>query len=108
MILVNSVYFIFIGAPLPPSGFNVTKRTPNSITVQWNRSDEVTYLLQYRVNNSNEQWIQVNLQNDVTSYTVNNLEPNTSYELRITSLKMSTSSFPRTITTRTRISGTFY
>ena len=110
MILVTFVYFISIGAPATPSGFHVTERTPSSVTVQWERSslDGVIYELRYHVDRPNEEWIEIKLQNDEATYTLSNLKPNTTYVLRITSVRMSIPSLPFTIKARTRISGTFY
>lgn len=96
-----------IGAPPAPSGFNTTERTSSSITVQWDPAplDDITYKLQYRAENSNEQWTMKQLQNDKTSYTLNNLKSNTSYVLMIISIRKTIESLSTMITVRTRISG---
>lgn len=99
---------IFIGAPPAPSGFTAIDSTPNSITVQWDSAslDEITYKLQYRVENSNEQWTVRQLQNDIINYTLNNLKSNTSYVVMITSVRNAIQSSSTMITVHTRIPGT--
>lgn len=95
------------GAPPVPSGFKVIEQTPNSVTIQWDPASlgGVTYELQYGVENSNDQWMVRQLQNGETSYTLNNLKPNTSYVLMINSLRNTIPSSSAMITVHTRISG---
>ena len=103
----SSYIIIYIGAPPPPTGFIAKERTPNSIIVQWDPPslDAVTYELSYRVENSNRTWNVTSLQNGETSFKLDNLQPNTSYTLRITALRNSIQSLPTPLITRTRISG---
>ena len=66
------------------------------------------YKLQYRIENSVEQWTEKELENGITSYTVNNLNSNTSYVLMIISVRKEIESLPTTTTVQTRISGNHY
>lgn len=106
--LVILLFFCpYVGAPPTPSHFKATERTPNSVTVQWDRPTlgGVTYKLQYR-ENSNQPWTEKVLQNGESSYAVNNLKSNTSYTLRIIAIRNSIQSLPTDpLTVQTRVSG---
>ena len=101
--------FCCVGAPPRPSGFNVTERTPSSITVQWDPPslDGVTHELSYHIDNSNnESWDRETVESGATSYRLENLRSNTSYVLRLTALRNSIRSLPTSqLIVRTRISG---
>ena len=98
-----------VGAPPRPSGFNVTERTPSSITVQWDPPslDGVAHKLSYRIDNSNNgSWDKETVESGATSYKLENLRPNTSYVLRLTASRNSIRSLPTSeLIVRTRISG---
>ena len=100
------ILFVYTGAPPQPSGFGVIERTPSSVTVQWDPPslDGVTHELWYQAENSNQS-SNLNLQNGENSFKLDNLKPNTSYNLRITALRNSIRSLPAPLTARTRVSG---
>lgn len=69
--------------PAPPTNLIVSQLTPTSAVVTWDPVLSATYILEWREVGA-PAWTTVNL--TATTYNLNNLTPNTNYEVRVASV----------------------
>ncbi|MCC2589746.1 fibronectin type III domain-containing protein [Chryseobacterium sp. MFBS3-17] len=69
--------------PEPPTNFVVTNITPDSAVVTWDPVPSASYVVEYREVGSTT-WTTVNV--TTNSYTLTNLDPYTTYEVRVASV----------------------